>query len=231
MGNIDLPRGLATIYQRSKSVELRTDIEKYLAVQYNAILDLSTVRGSNMYSSNWTGPPPTNVSFDFDAQVTAQGVLLAAINLQGPDSGSSPDPQSSNHPGHSSSSVGAIAGGVVGGVTGLILVALGLFFYLRKRRASKETSGRGRTMDISPYEIHEGGSELAGMPASSVNVAREKEPTSRDGQTESESGRLPRINEEIQRLQADMTHVLQVLSQRPEDVGTQDLPPQYPGRS
>ncbi|KAG7092031.1 hypothetical protein E1B28_008412 [Marasmius oreades] len=262
MGNINLPRGLAAIYQNTKSLELRADIEKYLAVQYNAILDLSTVNGSNTYSYNWTGPPMTDPAFDFDAQVTAQGVLIAAITLSGPGSGN-PNTSTSSSSSHSSS-VKAIVGGVVGGVAGLV-VALGLFLYLRHRR-TKEMSKRGGPMDISPYGINEiRGDTIVGTSSAIREKGQPLRQVSGDHQPVAEGPSLsrsegdrdhqlpvaegpslprsegdqdneqpPRINDVIQRLQTDMHRVLQVLHRRPdgdsESVGTQDMPPEYPGR-
>ncbi|KAK1223760.1 hypothetical protein PQX77_013359 [Marasmius sp. AFHP31] len=146
MGNVNLPRGLATLYERNKASNVRTEIEKYLSVQYNAIIDQSTDPGSNIYNANWTGPAPdpsTKLDLDLDAQIIAQQVLINAIRLSGesPNRGE-PNPSSSH-----SSATKAIAGGVVGGVVGLLGLVFAIWFCMRRKRrrntANQEVETRG----------------------------------------------------------------------------------------
>ncbi|KAL0059740.1 hypothetical protein AAF712_013499 [Marasmius tenuissimus] len=160
MGNINLPRGLTTLYERNTASSIRTEIENYLSVQYNAILDQSTVSGSSVFNANWTGPAPdpsAKVDLDLDAQITAQQVLIDAIPLSGgsPDHGE-PNPSSSK-----SSNTKAIAGGVVGGVVGLLGLVLAIWFCMRRRRrlngASQEVEPRGLeqvSSSIEPFTNH-----------------------------------------------------------------------------
>lgn len=56
---------------------------------------------------------------------------------EGPDPGNGNDPPSSDPgDGGSSTPVGAIAGGVVGGVAGIVLVGAAVWFFLRRRKQS-----------------------------------------------------------------------------------------------
>ncbi|KAL0574776.1 hypothetical protein V5O48_007187 [Marasmius crinis-equi] len=72
-----MPRGVGLLYQQTEDTKFKDDIEKYLAVQYNAILDLSTTNGSNIYAFDWTGPPAS--TFDYDGQMTALSVLVPSL--------------------------------------------------------------------------------------------------------------------------------------------------------
>lgn len=62
--------------------------------------------------------------------------MLLDSSRSGPDTDSDPDSNPSSDHGSSSSSTptAAIAGGVVGGLAGLAIVALALWFFLRRRR-------------------------------------------------------------------------------------------------
>ncbi|KAG6867344.1 hypothetical protein C0993_004152 [Termitomyces sp. T159_Od127] len=69
-------RGLNEAYARNPSnLNLRTLIQSYINVQYNALLDLAA--NGSTYSSNWHGPPQ-----DFTAwgQLAALDVLTSAIS-------------------------------------------------------------------------------------------------------------------------------------------------------
>ncbi|KAF9260242.1 hypothetical protein L218DRAFT_1003016 [Marasmius fiardii PR-910] len=134
--DIYLPHGLSTLYSRSNDSEIRSYIEKYLAVQHNAILDLSTRNGTDIYAYDWAGPPPTR--FDVNAQITALGALIPVIAL--PDTSAS----STASPGATSSSastsdmrpsvpVGSVVGGVVGGLGGLAILFVLVLYFLRRR--------------------------------------------------------------------------------------------------
>ncbi|KAF7326070.1 Glycoside hydrolase family 76 protein [Mycena kentingensis (nom. inval.)] len=81
-GDLFMARGLIAAHgAKSTSTEMRRYIGAYLAVQYNAVLDLA--RSGDLYG-NWVGPPAT--SFSSVDQTSALGVLVAAVALD--DSGS-----------------------------------------------------------------------------------------------------------------------------------------------
>ncbi|KAJ7231514.1 hypothetical protein C8J57DRAFT_1384809 [Mycena rebaudengoi] len=146
-GGARMVDGLRAAYTRNVAKpEFRDDIKAYLGVQYNAVLDLSTTSGSNIYSSAWLGPPAT--TFTGAGQTDGLSALLAVIPLE-------PDPsstgQSSGSPSQTGDNkspppppspskkapIGAIAGGVVGGVA-LLAAALLSFWALRRRRRNTE---------------------------------------------------------------------------------------------
>ncbi|KAF7305750.1 TKL/TKL-ccin protein kinase [Mycena chlorophos] len=78
-GSINLIHGLDTAYKRSAtSSGLRGVIEQYLVVQYNAIVDLATFPGTDIYG-RWIGP--ASLDFSGEHQVVAAGALLAATTL------------------------------------------------------------------------------------------------------------------------------------------------------
>ncbi|KAL0576830.1 hypothetical protein V5O48_005155 [Marasmius crinis-equi] len=147
----NLPRGLGMLYQRSRNANFKKDIEKYLAVQYNAILDLSTTNGSNVYSSDWMGPPPSTV--DFLSQIQALGVLVPVIAL--PDTDGTPNPTPSfSLPSPKGKPVGGIVGGTVGGIIALA-VAVTLFFVRRHRKKRSLPPSRqfeqAQTRHVEPF--------------------------------------------------------------------------------
>ncbi|KAL0571087.1 hypothetical protein V5O48_010869 [Marasmius crinis-equi] len=129
--DFNLAQGLSMLYQRTGNDQFKSDIEKHLAVQYNAILDLSTTNGSDMYAWDWTGPPPS--SFDIAGQVTALAVLVPVIALPGIGSTSDSSPTPNSTPSSSKKTpVGRIVGGVVGGI--LVLAVLIVLFLVRRHR-------------------------------------------------------------------------------------------------
>ncbi|KAL0578398.1 hypothetical protein V5O48_003589 [Marasmius crinis-equi] len=135
--DVNLPRSLGMLYQRTEDATLKSDIEKYLAVQYNAILDLSTTNGSNMYAWDWTGPPSSE--FDDDGQVTALAVLVPLIAL--PETHSTPTSPPTFTPSFVTSlsnktPIGEIVGSVAGGVIALATV-IALLLVWRHRRKSQ----------------------------------------------------------------------------------------------
>ncbi|KAL0563524.1 hypothetical protein V5O48_018542 [Marasmius crinis-equi] len=134
--DLNLPRGLGTLYQRTQNTKFKEDLEKYLAVQYNAIVDLSTKNGTDIYSFDWNGPEPT--SFDVDGQTTALSGLLPAITL--PDTTSMASPTSTPQPQLDpprKTPVGGIIGGALGGLLLMLLLCL-LYFYWRHQKQKQK---------------------------------------------------------------------------------------------
>ncbi|KAL0564532.1 hypothetical protein V5O48_017512, partial [Marasmius crinis-equi] len=209
--DVNIPRGLGMLYQRVQSSQMKSDIEKYLAVQYNAILDLSTTNGTDIYSFDWTGPSLS--TFDSSGQVTALGVLIPVIAL--PDTNSTP--QNSIPSPAKKAPVGGIVGGVVGGI--LVLAALIVLFVARRRRKKKtlsmtrEFDDFGQTPDIH-VEPFIGGDSPHLLPT--------------------RSGSSPSFKEDDHQLLRNMGEALNMLNRRLDMVeGTtssdMDSPPSYPG--
>ncbi|KAJ6489088.1 hypothetical protein C8R45DRAFT_1143600 [Mycena sanguinolenta] len=148
-GDLELVRGLVAAYVRNAtSPQLHYDLGKYLAVQYNAVLDLATANGSNVYGYEWVGPPSS--AFSAVNQTGALSILVGAISLQndtdpsgasGSTDGSTPGGPTpsgpSSLPNRTKTPIGAIAGGVAGGVA---LLALAAVFVLRRRRRAQRTA-------------------------------------------------------------------------------------------
>ncbi|KAK0188240.1 hypothetical protein F5146DRAFT_1062615 [Armillaria mellea] len=141
VGDLLLMRGLGAVYWRNTTYsDMRNYVKEYIGVQYNAVLDLATSNGTNVYSASWVGPPSS--VFSGDNQTTALSVLINGILLkdQEPpssntsDSGSSSGSGSGSTPNKSSSPAGAIAGGVIGGIAFLAIIGLAVFFVRRRRR-------------------------------------------------------------------------------------------------
>ncbi|KAJ7211434.1 hypothetical protein C8J57DRAFT_1733343 [Mycena rebaudengoi] len=154
-GGVRMVDGLRAAYTRNVAKpEFREDIKAYLGVQYNAVLDLSTKSGSNIYSRAWLGPPAT--TFTGAGQTDGLSALLAVIPLE-------PDPsstgQSSGSPSQTGDNtspppppspskkapVGAIAGGVVGGIALLAAALLSLWALRRRRRNAQDMSRPARS--------------------------------------------------------------------------------------
>ncbi|KAJ7228050.1 hypothetical protein C8J57DRAFT_1730664 [Mycena rebaudengoi] len=190
--------GLRAVYTRNVSKsDYREDIKGYLGVQYNAVLDLSTTTNSNLYSRSWLGPPDTN--FTGAGQTGAISALLAAIPLlpapssTGPSSGSPSQTGNNNSPPLPPQSgkapVGAIVGGVIGGLALLAAVLLSIWALRQRQRntdASRSVSspvmsgliiepfaalGSSQSSGMAPPET-ESVRGLASHPASEVGNSR-----------------------------------------------------------
>ncbi|KAI0094127.1 hypothetical protein BDY19DRAFT_1564 [Irpex rosettiformis] len=75
-----LVRGLYEAYSRIPSNSSEASfIQSFIIVQLNALTDLSSVTGSNLYSPKWEGPPPTQLLPW--GQLAAVDVLNAAVGL------------------------------------------------------------------------------------------------------------------------------------------------------
>uniref|UniRef100_A0A0W0F4J2 Glycoside hydrolase family 76 protein n=1 Tax=Moniliophthora roreri TaxID=221103 RepID=A0A0W0F4J2_MONRR len=134
-------RGLAAIYNRSKSFDLRKYIRNYIGVQYNAVLGNARMQGSSIYGASWTGPPAS--TFSGEGQTNALVALVAAIPLRDevsptPTSGG-PNPTATSINDKNPTNVKAIAGGVFGGVV-LLALLVGLALVVLRRRKQRQTS-------------------------------------------------------------------------------------------
>ncbi|KAJ6491064.1 hypothetical protein C8R45DRAFT_1213164 [Mycena sanguinolenta] len=131
-GSLNLLLGLGSAYTRqSINSTLRQHVGEYITVQFNAVIGLATVDGTDIYGQSWTGPP--NSSFSGFNQITALGALISAIGLETVTSSlpivtPSTSPSKSNH-------TPAIVGGTVGGIIFLACI-LAILWLLRIQRSS-----------------------------------------------------------------------------------------------
>ncbi|KAJ7238219.1 hypothetical protein C8J57DRAFT_1478711 [Mycena rebaudengoi] len=139
VGTVELVTGLSTAYIRNvTNDDLREDIKAYLGVQFNAVVDLATTAGTNIYSGSWQGPP--SPTFSAADQTAALGPLLSAMQLTNDPtspSGSGESPSPSEHtslpPSSRKPAIAPIIGGVIGGLT-LLAGALVAIWAVRRRR-------------------------------------------------------------------------------------------------
>ncbi|KAJ6492165.1 hypothetical protein C8R45DRAFT_1137275 [Mycena sanguinolenta] len=177
-GDIMLPRALATVNARNATTPaLQSYIQSYLSVQFNAVVELATAGGSNIYSGSWNGPPSSN--FSAWNQTNAIQVLIGAINLgngmsngfasntsssaSSPSSSapSSSSPPSTSPPPHKAAKIGPIIGGILGGVVVFLGTVVGVV--LRRRRS-------GLTRQINPFDLHSSGEpEMSGRQFSQLD--------------------------------------------------------------
>ncbi|KAJ7310806.1 hypothetical protein DFH08DRAFT_1087998 [Mycena albidolilacea] len=155
-GGLTLLRGLNTVYARnSTDATLRQYVSEYIAVQFNAVTNLATTDGTNIYGSSWTGPP--SAIFSGTNQTVALAALIGAIGLEttvssaspatspfpssSPPPSPSPSPSLAPPPSHpKSNNLAAILGGTSGGLAILVLGMMTLWFLRRKRPRSNEDS-------------------------------------------------------------------------------------------
>ncbi|KAK0222372.1 hypothetical protein IW262DRAFT_1553644 [Armillaria fumosa] len=148
VGDLPLMRGLGAVYWRNTTYsDMRNYVKEYIGVQYNALLDLATSNGTNVYSGSWVGPPSSVFSSDnqtISLSVLINGILLkdqeppsSNMSNSGSSSGSGSGSNSVSAPNKSSSPAGVIAGGVIGGVALLVIIVLAIFFVRRRRRREK----------------------------------------------------------------------------------------------
>ncbi|KAL0066828.1 hypothetical protein AAF712_006231 [Marasmius tenuissimus] len=140
---VHLMRGYTALYNGSVAPpDLKSYLESYISTQYNAVIDLATSGGSNIYGQAYDGP--SNAEFNLNSQAAAIGALLGGVLLGGNETSpntplttpptTSPTTES-NSSSPRSTPVGAIVGGVIGGLAGIaVILTLGLL-YLRKRHS------------------------------------------------------------------------------------------------
>ncbi|KAF7332920.1 Glycoside hydrolase family 76 protein [Mycena venus] len=175
-GDIILPRALSTVISRNAATPaLQSYIEAYLSVQFNAVLDLATTSGSNIYAGSWNGPPSS--SFSPGNQTNAIQALISAINFPSETSSTvSPDPVpsgSTDQPPTPSprktSKVGPIVGGTVGGLFLLAGGVLGVILVRRRTRNRRHSvvsifSTVEVTPAINPFSVQSINSPPPSLP-------------------------------------------------------------------
>ncbi|KAJ7201221.1 hypothetical protein C8J57DRAFT_1660506 [Mycena rebaudengoi] len=226
----DLVKGLSVAYARNLTLpDIRYYIKAYIAVQFNAILDLSTTRGTNLYSGSWSGPPSTE--FSGWAQTTALRVLLSAISLQNESlplptiSGSDILPSASNSllppsPSGKSSVTGKIVAGTLGGLALIVTLVLSFWTFRRRqlRRASSTPPMTSEHEVISPF------TEMSTVPkADSRRVEKDAPRTvERDASPDTQSDDpMPRLMPLVEELRPRPS------PERPHSDAPEEPPPSY----
>ncbi|KAJ7060311.1 hypothetical protein C8F01DRAFT_1142258 [Mycena amicta] len=194
-GDMELPRSLALAltYDVIQDPALRQAVETFLAVQYNAVVDLATNSNTNIYGAVWDGPPGTK--FSNNPQSTALSALVAAILLPMNDSAdalpagsttSTSSSTTSTPPGRTSSmpipsstlsksmrpATGLLVGIILGGIVFLcICIALSVYV-LRRRRTLRDPTRNGNIgRRPTPYTLWSGQPSLPLKPPLLANVS------------------------------------------------------------
>ncbi|KAK7039648.1 glycoside hydrolase family 76 protein [Favolaschia claudopus] len=163
-GDVYLMRSLATLYERNSTPEYQDDIAQYIGVQFNAVVDLATTNGTNIYSNSWPGPPssafyPTN-------QSNAIAAFIGAITISNPPNSSTtsmplpssmllPSPSGSpamtpSPPQQSKSSKKTVA--IIASILATIaLMTCVLLIWFIRRRQSRSNSGSSSSPSVSPF--------------------------------------------------------------------------------
>ncbi|KAJ7302405.1 hypothetical protein DFH08DRAFT_945631 [Mycena albidolilacea] len=152
-GDLNLVQGLAAAYARNvTSVDMHAYIGHYLAVQFNAVVDLATVGGTNIYGSSWVGPPST--TYLGQDQTSALSALIAALVVSHDSVPSSSAPSTTfraTHPGKTKAV--PIAVGVVGGVV-FLFAMLGIWILKRRSAARRSDPTELLTSSDSDQMVH-----------------------------------------------------------------------------
>ncbi|VDB95868.1 unnamed protein product [Peniophora sp. CBMAI 1063] len=180
-----LVRALLEVRARNPGTDLDLYIEAYILNQFNSIL--SYTRGSepdtvDFYGLSWISQRAT--SFNSVGSIGALDVLNGVMNLTvsaaGPNTGGTTTSATTEVPTatdsaresqHASIDTGAVAGGVAGGIV-VLLAAIGLCLWRRRRRAAKREQhsatthfGDIPTVGIDPFVL----SAPANQPSSKWN--------------------------------------------------------------
>lgn len=187
---MNLVQGLGVAYMRNSTpptlqqyignyLAVQVDIQKFIQsslnwLQFNAVVDQATSGGNNIYGGYWTGPPSAN--FSGINQTTALGALIGAIGLESfPSLSPSPSPVSlSPTPSASGMKLGAVLGGVFGGLA-IIIAALSGFLWRSRSRRRKVSSSALSAPQISPFDL----GETSGMTLPGTTLPGERADTKR----------------------------------------------------
>ncbi|KAK7436907.1 hypothetical protein VKT23_018927 [Stygiomarasmius scandens] len=192
-GSVELVRALATVYNRNPaSSDMRKLIKQYLGVQYNAVTELATSNGTNVYGNSWLGPPSSE--FDPPSQVAALGALIATIPLtndNGPDTSSSTLPiETGVLPSNPKSSKisGKAIGGIVGGIVSFILTIGFLLVLLRKKQQIRQSQS---SMPV-PFSLKDSNQEQS----SGIKGSLYTQPSTRQTDEDVNSSESPPLSRE-----------------------------------
>ncbi|KAJ7812334.1 hypothetical protein B0H13DRAFT_2471204, partial [Mycena leptocephala] len=161
-GDKYLMRGLAAAFTRNTtSPDLRPYLHDYIGVQFNAVIDLATSNGNNVYAGVWTGPP--SALFSQSNQTNAISALLGGIALNDPDpTSTAPGPFPSGSGSASGSPQGqqgrstriAVIVGAICGSVALVAIGIAVWFILRHRARAMRPASSPRaepTSAIHPF--------------------------------------------------------------------------------
>ncbi|KAJ7061813.1 hypothetical protein C8F01DRAFT_1286910 [Mycena amicta] len=185
--DLNLALGIWEAYTRNAtSPALHDLLGKYLTVQFNAVVDLATVNGSNVYALSWMGPPSSE--FSGINQTSALSALVSAISIVNQTS-PVPTPSSANPLASSSGEpIGGIPptkaksqvliGAAIGGATVGIIVIL-LMLWILHRRYQRSRAYRPETISFSwpssdswPGTSDTGNTHLSATTRKAVSVPR-----------------------------------------------------------
>ncbi|KAJ8089978.1 hypothetical protein PM082_018556 [Marasmius tenuissimus] len=133
-----LMRGYTELFRANTTpTDLKLYLGSYISTQFNAVADLARSEGSNIYGPQYDGP--RGAQFNSDSQAGAIAALLGGLTVGGNNSSTeppgTPDSSAGSGPRSRSVPVGAIVGGVIGGIALAGLVAASLWVYRRRVRA------------------------------------------------------------------------------------------------
>ncbi|KAJ7695420.1 hypothetical protein B0H17DRAFT_1198654 [Mycena rosella] len=185
-GDLNLVQGLTVVYTRNATTpELHSNLGQYIAIQFNAVIDLATENNSNVYGNSWLGPPSS--VFSGTNQTNALSALIGAISLRndssnvisGPQSSSASAPSQTPAP-HKSSRNASVIGGVIGGVA-LVAVVAAIWAFRRRFSPSRHTESQPMTTvysdsisasEINPFREHETSPTSYGLPSQRTHRAK-----------------------------------------------------------
>ncbi|KAJ6563578.1 hypothetical protein DFH09DRAFT_477709, partial [Mycena vulgaris] len=94
-GDTNLLQALGAVYTRNITIAvMRRYIGDYIAVQFNAVTDLATYNGTNVYGGSWTGPP--SATFSALNQTYALAALISAIDVEDDSAASATAPRATS---------------------------------------------------------------------------------------------------------------------------------------
>ncbi|KAL0057300.1 hypothetical protein AAF712_016062 [Marasmius tenuissimus] len=126
-----LMRGYTELFLANTTpTDLKSYLRSYISTQFNAVADLATAGGSNIYGPQYNGP--SGAQFNSDSQAGAIAALLGGLTVGGNNPSAGSGPRSQSVP------VGAVLGGVIGGIALAGLVATSLWVYRRRVRAKSQ---------------------------------------------------------------------------------------------
>ncbi|KAJ7438812.1 hypothetical protein B0H11DRAFT_2254320 [Mycena galericulata] len=176
-GDLNLVQGLTAVYTRNATTpDIHADLEQYIAVQFNAVLDLATANESNVYGNAWVGPPSS--VFSGLNQTNALSALIGVINLRNASettvSGTTPSasmthvppspPPAQNKSSRNDVQVAIIAG-VFGGVA-FVAIAGGVWAVRRRLSSKRAIPTDGGVRSRPPAAALEGQSTTTRHPSS-----------------------------------------------------------------
>ncbi|KAL0565004.1 hypothetical protein V5O48_017029 [Marasmius crinis-equi] len=156
-GLSQLIRGFAELYKANNTpTDLKSYLKSYLSNQarFNAVTQLSTAAGSNIYGGIWDGLPASQFNNQFQAAAISALLGGSILSQDDEDSGPALPPKSSPDPA-ASVPTKAIIGGVVGGVVGGAIVTLAIWLFRRRKNQIKESKEEPSDPEftISPFDL------------------------------------------------------------------------------